>query len=232
MPKALLTSTTLPKDLSLVALITMTASAGNDAAANNLREVFYLRFRHKVYSYCLQVAQKNFGHSPEWQDVCKDIVQETFIFAVYNLSAFEFGDDWSESKLSRSVLSWLGSIAEHKLFDHYNQERGSEEDVEAFRYDLRMKLQQARTADSSTLYIVEKEVLAEAMKKIKARDQDVLFTYLRYGCIKGAKQLPEEIMQALCERWPGLNANNARQIKARTLERLTALCKSQKTKKA
>lgn len=216
-----------PKELTILALITLIIAASEDGYANNFKEEFYLRYRQKIYDYCLHIANKNFGRSSEWKHICEDVVQDTFIFAIFNLKEFKFEENWGDKKLNNKLIGWLGSIAQHKLFDHYNKDRGKEEDVAAFQYDLKKNLQRKKTANTADLYVLERTILDEAMQKIKERDRAVLYTYLEHGCLHGKKSLPDNVMKELCSKW-NLTAGNARQIKGRTFELLRKLCIEQK----
>jgi DNA-directed RNA polymerase specialized sigma24 family protein len=216
------------RELTSLALITLIITGSEETYANKLKEEFFVRYRQKIYDYCLYIANKNFGHSSDWKSVCEDVIQETFLFALYNLGEFKFEKSWSESKLNGKAIAWLGAIAEHKLLDHYNHDRGTEEEVAAFQYDLKKKLGRIKTVNKKDTYVLERPVLEEAMKQLKERDKDVLYKYLEHGCLHGTKHLPDDIMSALCTKWD-ITPGNARQIKGRAFDQLKKLCIQQTT---
>ncbi len=223
-----------PKELTVLALITLIiATSTEEGYANQLRTEFYLRYRQRIYEYSLYIANKNFGNSSEWKNNCEDVTQDTFIYAIYNLDKFTFEDKWSEAELNNKIIKWLGKIAEHKLFDKSKKERGDKKGIEAaaFNYDLKKKLSRSKTANEEDLFIMERHILELAMAKIKEREKDIFYTYLKHGCLYGKKYLPNDILESMCEKW-GVTESYARLIKSRTFEKLRKLCVEEKNKAA
>src|SRR5688572_24962085 len=94
-----------PKELALLTLITLILSTSTEEGyANTLRSEFCIRYRQIIYEYSLRVSYKNFSRSREWKTVCEDIVQDTFIHAVYNLHTFKSEPGWSEKVLNNRIV--------------------------------------------------------------------------------------------------------------------------------
>lgn len=223
-----------PKELSLRETIQLVVANSTDENYKKLLQGnLYSMFVERIYKYCVHIANKKFKNSHDWRTLSEDIVQDTFQFALFNLSKFKVDKKWSETELEYKLVGWLNSIAEHKLYDEYNRDRGDNEGLEviALNYDLKKKLRYSKTANLEDIFVVEREVLAQAMKKISERNADVFLTYLREGSLYGEKHMKDHILKALCEKW-GITKGNARLIKMNTFEELKRLCLEEKTKAA
>lgn len=210
--------------MPVLTLISLILSTKDETYLSELQSMFYVEFRQKVYTRCAAVAQKRFGHSPEWREVAEDTVQETFLFAIRNLDKFKSDKFWTEELAVKKVTSWLSEIASHKVLDYYAAQKSEKDELDRYKYDLKMGLQKGKTSDPKKFRIVERAKLEEAMSKLTAIQKDVLLTYIEHDCfINSQKHLPTDIMDMICKKY-NKTSTNIRQLKKRAWDRVQKNC--------
>lgn len=199
-------------DEDLLVIISMK----DDVDSSNLAFVeFHKRFRRFIYGMAKKVTI-NLPNSDEIRDA---IFQNTLINVYKYSESFSAEGESDPEIVKRRIHGWLIKIAKHELLSLLRNNQpiiDPEELNEAYGETLNLD------EDNSEELSYNEQIVGEALKLLKDRDQHVFMTYWLYyesGERAQAKNLPPEILEELASKYE-TTPENLRQIISRSKKKV------------
>ena len=200
-------------DEDLLVIISMK----DDIDSSNLGfEEFHRRFKRFIYGMAIKVTS-NLPNSDELRDA---VFQNTLINVHKYCDSFSNEGESDPEIVKRKIHGWLAKIAKNELLSLL---RGQESIVDPEELNNAVsgedKVNDEEVSDELSY---NEQIVGEALKLLKDRDQHVFMTYWLYYEMGGgsqAKNLPTEVLEELAAKYE-TTPENIRQIISRSKKKV------------
>ena len=162
----------------------------------------------RYYKYLYELCCQRLNNSVE-----ADILFERTWNRVYKYPSF------SSKECSTQFATWLSGIAKHELSRIYDERM--EDNVKPVDPS-----EDPSKDDEGTLFSKDVELMEEALKQLKTRDEEIVRTWLDYYT-GDKKNMPSAVLDGLCSRYNTTRAN-IRKIKERSIDFLRKYVESRR----
>lgn len=173
---------------------------------------FYMRYKNKVWNNCDAVCRKFTKKPIEVDDVFVYVVERIF----YKSHTFK-----SESRdhIEEELQAWYGTIGQNYFYDSLKKFSPKGFDFEDIEERIDIEEEISFIEEDEEEITIEQHKLSQAWETLNEKEIDILLAYLN----NTKKRLPDEQMNALCEKW-GIKSGSVYRVYQRTLEKLQKLC--------
>lgn len=198
-------------------------------ATNAFREFYE---QHKAY--LMEVSRRATGRMVKYYgaEIINDVFNNTFLRvhdkAAIIVAAMEKYKDTDADFFRKKLRAYLGVMAKNELLRYIRQ--SSEFKENHVLMDDMTLIQELNDSDAEeaeeekmTFGSKESEALSKALACLSEKERDIIIECARYQ--QEGKDLPDEVIKELCERWDIL-PGNLRVIKHRAFKKLEATAKS------
>ena len=220
----------LPIDYELLVMMTRKKDTEMGPDASDAFRDFYNRHKEYLMKISRKVCNKfirDYG-----SEIVNDIFNNTFkrLYEKVDLLllAMENHKDGDEVFFQKKLRAYLGKMANNELWlykrqaNQFNKQHVFIDDMtlmQQFDCADAEEAEEAKTGFSS----IEAEAINYGLTVLTERERDILIECTRYQV--DGKDLPDEVISELCERWDILKVN-LRVIKHRAFKKLEKLAKS------
>lgn len=200
-------------DEDLLVIISMK----DDNLSSNLAfEEFHRRFKRFIYGMAIKVTA-TLPNSDELRDA---VFQNTLINVYKYCDSFSTEGELDPEIIQRKIHGWLVKIAKNELLSLL---RGQESIVDPDRLNYRdTGVDNVMDEEVPDQLSYNEQIVGEALKLLKDRDQHVFMTYWLYyemGEGSQAKNLPSEVIEELAAKYE-TTPENIRQIISRSKKKV------------
>lgn len=191
-------------------------------SAEKAFSIFYKRFYKYLMQLCISVCKpfKRYG-----SDLPELIFTNTLLKVYQKAESFICIEKLTgEDKKELRIKAWLGRIAERELYTFLKKNSTHtnldfKDDMSEFE-DICFDPEEIPPPPNEKMIKLE-----AALQQLSDRDRDILMT--SYLFEKENKTMPREVIKDLCDHW-GILPDNLRQIRSRSIHKLTNILNNQK----
>lgn len=193
----------------------------------NKQRYFQNLFYKKYVKYIYKGATIMCRNFPEPEELAKDITQETFTNAFLHIKTFNLSNEKNKNNHQFIIKAWLGRISNNCFLKLYakrkNEVYENDSDFQLNMIDNSKLFESLFDGDKTEIPNEYRMKLQVALNNIKEEHKLIIFTYAIEDCINNNRHLSDSAMEYLCKTLD-TNAENIRQIKKRTLDKIKKFC--------
>lgn len=194
----------------------------NEQAEKAFNE-FHCRYSKYLRAITITAAKK-FINTYDHEELAANVFQNTLLTIWEKADTFIKIEDVPQEKKEKRVKAWLGKIAKNEMLQLLRDYKTASEKM-TYNTELINEINLLDEPISESQPKFEKKLLDNALKMLKPRDKDILFTYYQY--YEKGKNMPSEVLDNLCRIFD-TTRDNLRQIKKRTLNKVNSYIDEQK----